>query len=510
MMWFIRNFILITLLLLAVLDVDGQSCDNNAKLEVEINLFSFAESAVFGVYDWSTKSSNNDIKRTFQDADDWTTHKNNYCLPANRLHEIYVDSTSTDNRADGQITTKINGHQQFKTQFINDRFQSVLQYSDRESCLNSWTKFKLVIKFGDNPESITWDLKENGNAILSSFMTHEFEKDTYSDIFWRNELVVDQCLRGGDYEFIIRSSKNNGLSSVEQDGMFEIYTGADKIVSKTDNFGGQYSKSFSFEAAPEVFEGFCFSGENTVQVRSRGEIFMKNLQLGDEVRVAGNKEGEHYERIYSFGHRNEKTSHDFLRLLPSQLELTPDHMVFLEDGTVVPASVVNVGDRLSDGQTIHAIEKVSRTGVYAPFTSSGKLLVNGVTASSYVSFQGSSYLKIGNQVTPFSWFWIAHSFTFPHRLWCNSLFGKCNTEEYTVAGVSRWVDAPYQWTLWLLDQPPSILFGSSIPLVLMLTILALLDFASQNFGVVVCVITGTYLILQQKHFRIKAWCVKKE
>jgi len=75
MMWFIRNFILITLLLLAVLDVDGQSCDNNAKLEVEINLFSFAESAVFGVYDWSTKSSNNDIKRTFQDADDWTTHK---------------------------------------------------------------------------------------------------------------------------------------------------------------------------------------------------------------------------------------------------------------------------------------------------------------------------------------------------------------------------------------------------------------------------------------------------
>jgi len=498
--------------------VHAQTCiDSDAKLEVEINLFSFAESAVFGIYDWSRTSNTNDVKKKFTNNDDWTTHKQNYCLPANRLHEVYVDSTSTDNRADGQITSKINGHTQFRTTLINDRFQSVLQYSDRETCINGWTKFKLVLEFGDYPQGITWDLKENGVAIFSSFMTHEAEKDSYSDIFYRNQLVVDQCVRGGDYEFIIQSSQNNGLYSQEQRGTFELYADANRIDTNNGNFNGRYSKQFSLDVAPDIMPGFCFSGESIVRVKdSRGEIPMKHLQLGDEVQV---EEGK-YERVYSFGHREEKTSHDFLRLLPFGLELTPDHMVFLEDGkTAVPASNVQVGDRLlllnnKLPKEVQGIEKVRRhSGVYAPFTYSGKLIVNDVTASSYIAFQNSKsltfFLNNGSNnttkvTTPFSWFWIAHSFTFPHRFWCS--ISQCNAEEYTAAGVSKWVDAPYRFILWLLDQHPLILFLVFLPLVFVLLLLSILDFLvftqQQNYLGFALITIITAICVVRRYIRI--------
>jgi hypothetical protein len=92
--------------------------------------------------------------------------------------------------------------------------------------------------------------------------------------------------------------------------------------------------------------------------------------------------------------------------------------------------MVKVGDVLDtvDGKEarVIVIQKVVRTGLYAPFTPSGTLVVNGLKASSFVSFQDSDVLKIGNYRTPFSFQRLAQTFEFPHRMVCYH-FGTCTS-----------------------------------------------------------------------------------
>lgn len=56
------------------------------------------------------------------------------------------------------------------------------------------------------------------------------------------------------------------------------------------------------------------------------------VKLGDWV-MSANK---HFEPIYSFGHRNEKMQAAYLRILPSGLELSGNHMVFIALGGMLP------------------------------------------------------------------------------------------------------------------------------------------------------------------------------
>jgi hypothetical protein len=211
---------------------------------------------------------------------------------------------------------------------------------------------------------------------------------------------------------------------------------------------------------------FCFSGENTVDVKGRGTIPMASLQLGDEVLVGSGK----YEPVYSFGHRHETAEASFLRFLPSGLELSTDHMV-LVGGHYIPASTVRVGDFFETATTatlmlVESIETVKRKGVYAPFTMSGTIAVNNVKASSYVSFQGSDHLMIGKWRTPLTFQWLAHMSQGPHRMWIR-LFG-VGAEEYTEDGMSTWIKLPHGLGQWYLEQ------NSTVMLVLMVPVLAFL------------------------------------
>jgi hypothetical protein len=117
---------------------------------------------------------------------------------------------------------------------------------------------------------------------------------------------------------------------------------------------------------------------------------MKDLRLGDRVATSANS----FEPVYSFGHRAASLGAMFVKVLPSMLEISSNHMIFVE-GRAIPASMLKVGDRVLNGDIIASIEHVERIGVYAPFTSSGSLLVNNVTVSSYVAFQESAFLKLG-------------------------------------------------------------------------------------------------------------------
>jgi len=224
---------------------------------------------------------------------------------------------------------------------------------------------------------------------------------------------------------------------------------------------------------------FCFSGETTLQVKEKGMIKMKDLQLGDQVLV--DKNDNYYEPVYSFGHRKDDMMGTYLRLLPSELELSSDHMVFVASNNQkapIPASMIQVGDVLSDGTRVEAIvPSIRRKGVYAPFTPSGTLLVNGVLVSNYIAFQPSSTLNISDGSsssnsswkTPFTFQWLAHAFNAPHRLWwrwnCPSTttttsVKSCYDNNYHESsnrdGISIWVETPLQFVHWLfMDQGAS-------------------------------------------------------
>jgi len=225
-----------------------------------------------------------------------------------------------------------------------------------------------------------------------------------------------------------------------------------------------------FPPPPPAGFAFCFSGSSLVEVQGKGAIKMEDLVLGDAVQVSTDK----YEPIYSFGHKSVKSSAIFLQIATEgsrpPLEISPDHMVGIEGGNYIPASLVKKGDRLltaSENQlaVVTSIKPVVRNGVFAPFTVSGTLVVNGIVASNYIAYQGSEYLKIGKIETPLSYQWVAHTFNSVHRLAVSLEIGG---ETYTAEGVSQWVDVPHQMMTWVLEQHTllsAILIGLALAVV---------------------------------------------
>jgi hypothetical protein len=218
----------------------------------------------------------------------------------------------------------------------------------------------------------------------------------------------------------------------------------------------------------------CFSGVSKIIVEGLGKISMEDLKIGDRVLVdlAGN-----YEEVFSFGHYDPSRIGEYLLIQPFNLEVSKDHMIFIDGGSAVPASNLKVGDRLESGDRITSINVVTRKGVYAPFTRSGSIVVNGVRASTYISFQKSKTLMIGEFTTHFTFQWLSHAFHAPHRIWCLQ-FGasSCKLEQYNQSGLSPWVEIPLHIATWLLRQSPLILAILIIPLVSILYSFSIMEY----------------------------------
>jgi len=200
--------------------------------------------------------------------------------------------------------------------------------------------------------------------------------------------------------------------------------------------------------------GFCFSGETTVNVFDKGIVAIADLEIGDEVQVE-----DEYSRVYSFGHYNKDTTGEFLQIHTSNtkpLELSKDHMIYVQNKEAfVPASTVTVGDKLlsnNNNVEVTKIDTVTRKGVFAPFTESGTISVNGIMASNYITMQDDRNKLTIAGVPIASMQRIAHSFTLPHRVICNNNKEFCSNETYSSSGISHWVYGPYLASKWLLNN----------------------------------------------------------
>ena len=223
--------------------------------------------------------------------------------------------------------------------------------------------------------------------------------------------------------------------------------------------------------------GFCFSEYDTVQVNNKGTIPMKELRIGDLVLTSSNI----YEAVYSFGHYNPELETEFIRITTSSscskpLEISKQHMLFVK-GKAIPASLVKEGDLLSmttpSSSSTVRVEKVGtvlRKGVYAPFTASGTIVVNGVLASTFIAFQDSDVVMLGGRIrTPLTFQWLAHMFESPHRTICSVAPKWCQREQYSSTGISLWVYVPFKVTEWSFANFPVL---STVALLLPTTIRA--------------------------------------
>lgn len=166
--------------------------------------------------------------------------------------------------------------------------------------------------------------------------------------------------------------------------------------------------------------GGCFSWDTLVVVKGKGEVTMQSLVSGDLVHVGKGI----FEPIYAFGHRSENKWFGFLQIsvqgIDKPIEMTRSHMIFIqnEGGTTkaIPANLLKQDDRLvlADYGTSRVvwIREVSKRGIYAPLTYSGKVAVNGVIASVYPAFNSEpSFWGVSMQ----SWMHLGQG---PHRLVC--------------------------------------------------------------------------------------------
>merc|ERR1712232_1442476 len=135
----------------------------------------------------------------------------------------------------------------------------------------------------------------------------------------------------------------------------------------------------------------CFPGDATVNVYGQGTTDVASLSVGDRVLV-----GSDFEPVLGFLHKVPAalgSPHEALTVVHAQgtFQASENHLVFVASEAGVredkPVSALRPGDQLlveSGLSPILAIrQEVTTAGMYAPFTSSGAIVVDGVVASNY-------------------------------------------------------------------------------------------------------------------------------
>lgn len=237
----------------------------------------------------------------------------------------------------------------------------------------------------------------------------------------------------------------------------------------------------------------CFSAEATVQVYNKAEpVPMKHVKVGDRIVTRGDQTNKDiYQPVYAFGHMDKITPTLFLQIYTkgkskAPLEITGAHLVFVESKrNPVRADSIQVDDVLqgdgSDeggGLEVQAISFVKRNGAYAPLTTGGTLMVDGIRASSYISLQDQAveYVEMQHGVTVMSQHDFIHMVLSPFRMLV-MLTGTCRS--INDDGMPYYIGRGIRLLKWLDSLELHLLLQ-----LLLLSVLCLfgLCFAVETFG----------------------------
>lgn len=136
-----------------------------------------------------------------------------------------------------------------------------------------------------------------------------------------------------------------------------------------------------------IEDASCFPGDASVDLADGTKRLMKDVAVGDIVRVGQNT----FSPVFMFTHRLSGGNRTFLRISTSTgeaLDVTKGHYMYI-NGALTAAKNANVGDALlrATGEVtqIRAIGTVQGSGLYNPQTLSGDLVVDNLMVSTYTT-----------------------------------------------------------------------------------------------------------------------------
>lgn len=229
---------------------------------------------------------------------------------------------------------------------------------------------------------------------------------------WINPLIYRMSALGGNQFFWDVTKGNNFFAkhfpchNPMPDGAgFYCAEGWDPVTG-VGSFGS--TRARGAQAFLDVLRGgpsgpTCFPGDATVHVYGRGATRVASLSVGDQVLVESVAGKLKFEPVLAFLHKVPTSTgawHGSLTVVHAHgtFRASENHVVFVvsEDSAHedMPVSAVRPGDQLlvqSAGQKgsmvpspVLAIgREITAAGMYAPFTSSGAIIVDGVVASNY-------------------------------------------------------------------------------------------------------------------------------
>lgn len=138
----------------------------------------------------------------------------------------------------------------------------------------------------------------------------------------------------------------------------------------------------------------CFPGVATVELASGQSIPLRDLQVGEEIRISSSKT----DKVFFFSHRDpDLVSTSYLNITTTanhNLIVSAGHLLRTSDPTMPLVASSRLEPRIhrlidAEGHpvAIRSIRKVSHpvAGLYNPHTTTGTILVNGIQASCYTT-----------------------------------------------------------------------------------------------------------------------------
>lgn len=191
-----------------------------------------------------------------------------------------------------------------------------------------------------------------------------------------------------------------------------------------------------FEVYYRTCERNCFPGAATVRLADGTRKQISALQVGDFIQTFDAEGGIQYEQLLGDFHGQNDKLESYLQLILQDgrtLEVSEGHLIFVADVDSAQTSkkmqmrairaaalqpgvhTLLVAPDLTDAsvpendrfapqklllQNLSAVRRVTRAGVYAPFTLSGQLIVDGVATSSYALLWPESILQKAEKSHP--------------------------------------------------------------------------------------------------------------
>ncbi|XP_059162164.1 uncharacterized protein LOC131945163 isoform X2 [Physella acuta] len=140
----------------------------------------------------------------------------------------------------------------------------------------------------------------------------------------------------------------------------------------------------------------CFPGEVFVLTENMEHKPMNKLKVGERVLTMNLSGLLTYEKVFMFGHRDPLCKSEFITLKTEAhvISVSPDHFVYcrvIDEELFLPAREIQLGYSLltvtDNGVVASLVTEIlveKKEGLFAPFTTSGTIVVNGLVMSCYV------------------------------------------------------------------------------------------------------------------------------